>query len=249
MSDELPAKKFSPEGRLYQVEYAMETVSYAGSCVGIVAEDGVLLAVEDGGDTKLRDTTVVCTGKLFQLSNDTICAMSGVAGDCLVLTTELQDTVYEHIEEYGEQMPCEELVRHLASIIQSYTQYGTYRPFAVSALYIGWDERYGYQLFHSDPSGSYYGWLCTAIGRESEVAKSLLEKELTKTDFKTDLELAKQLALKVFLKISKNSTINEENVKIMTLKRIDNKIVIEKITKDEIKELLDNVDMSCDEDN
>lgn len=70
---------------------------------------------------------------------------------------------------YGEPMPCEQLVSYLCDIKQAYTQYGGKRPFGVSILYMGWDKHYGYQLYQSDPSGNYGGWKATCIGNNSGV--------------------------------------------------------------------------------
>lgn len=71
---------------------------------------------------------------------------------------------------YGEPMPCEQLVSYLCDIKQAYTQYGGKRPFGVSILYMGWDKHYGYQLYQSDPSGNYGGWKATCIGNNSGVS-------------------------------------------------------------------------------
>lgn len=99
---------------------------------------------------------------------------------------------------YGEPMPCEQLVSYLCDIKQAYTQYGGKRPFGVSILYMGWDKHYGYQLYQSDPSGNYGGWKATCIGNNSGAAVSILKQELT--DEPITLAAAEDLAVKVLSK-------------------------------------------------
>jgi 20S proteasome subunit alpha 3 len=90
---------------------------------------------------------------------------------------------------------------------QGYTQYGGLRPFGVSLLYAGWDKHYGFQLYHSDPSGNYSGWKATCIGENANNANSIL-----KQDYKEDitLEEAKSLAVKVLAKTMEISTLSSE---------------------------------------
>lgn len=99
---------------------------------------------------------------------------------------------------YGEPMPCEQLVSYLCDIKQAYTQYGGKRPFGVSILYMGWDKHYGYQLYQSDPSGNYGGWKATCIGNNSGAAISILKQELS--DELITLASAEDLAVKVLSK-------------------------------------------------
>lgn len=99
---------------------------------------------------------------------------------------------------YGEPMPCEQLVSYLCDIKQAYTQYGGKRPFGVSILYMGWDKHYGYQLYQSDPSGNYGGWKATCIGNNSGAAISILKQELS--DEPITLTSAEDLAVKVLSK-------------------------------------------------
>lgn len=99
---------------------------------------------------------------------------------------------------YGEPMPCEQLVSYLCDIKQAYTQYGGKRPFGVSILYMGWDKHYGYQLYQSDPSGNYGGWKATCIGNNSGAAVSILKQELSEDPI--TLTAAEDLAVKVLSK-------------------------------------------------
>uniref|UniRef100_A0A8C8XTJ7 Proteasome subunit alpha type n=2 Tax=Panthera TaxID=9688 RepID=A0A8C8XTJ7_PANLE len=80
---------FSPEGRLYQVEYAMEAIGHAGTCLGILANDGVLLAAERRNIHKLLDE-VFFSEKIYKLNEDMACSVAGITSDANVLTNELR---------------------------------------------------------------------------------------------------------------------------------------------------------------
>ncbi|KAJ3522571.1 hypothetical protein NMY22_g11837 [Coprinellus aureogranulatus] len=82
-----------------------------------------------------------------------------------------------HLLTYNEDIPVELLAQRLCDLKQGYTQYGGLRPFGVSLLYAGYDAHYGFQLYHSDPSGNYSGWKATCIGANSGTAQSLLKQE------------------------------------------------------------------------
>lgn len=104
--------------------------------------------------------------------SDMVCSVAGITSDANVLTNELRVIAQRYQLNYGEPMPCEQLVSYLCDIKQAYTQYGGKRPFGVSILYMGWDKHYGYQLYQSDPSGNYGGWKATCIGNNSGVSWS-----------------------------------------------------------------------------
>jgi 20S proteasome subunit alpha 3 len=108
---------------------------------------------------------------------------------------------------YQENIPVENLVKSISDTKQGYTQFGGMRPFGVSFLYAGWDEYFGYQLYHSDPSGNYGGWKAHAIGGNSNSAQSLL-----KQDWKEDLKVvdALKLAVKVMSKSMDSTTLSSD---------------------------------------
>ncbi|CAG2116430.1 unnamed protein product, partial [Medioppia subpectinata] len=130
---------FSPEGRLYQVEYAMEAIGHAGTCLGILSNDGIVLAAEKRNTNKLLDE-VFNSEKIYKLHEDMACSVAGITSDANVLTNELRQIAQRYILQYGESIPCERLVSWLCDIKQAYTQYGGKRPFGVSILYMGWDK-------------------------------------------------------------------------------------------------------------
>jgi len=232
---------FSPEGRLYQVEYAMEAISHAGTCLGILANDGILLAAERRNTNKLLDE-VFSSEKIYKLNEDMVCSVAGITSDANVLTNELRLIGQRYLIQYGESIPCEQLVSWLCDVKQAYTQYGGKRPFGVSILYMGWDKHYGYQLYQSDPSGNYSGWKATCIGNNSSAAVSSLKQEYKEND--TSLKDAKALAVKVLSKTLDMTKLTSEKVEMATLSRVKNETVIHVLSSKEVEDLITEFEKS-----
>ncbi|EDK37722.2 hypothetical protein PGUG_01820 [Meyerozyma guilliermondii ATCC 6260] len=204
---------FSPEGRLYQVEYAQEAISLAGTAIGILAKDGVVLACEKKFTSKLLDDDGSAE-KLYALNDNMIAAVAGMTADASILVNHARYAAQKYLKTYNEQMPCEMLIKRVCDIKQGYTQHGGLRPFGVSFLYAGYDDKYQFQLFTSNPSGNYSGWRATSIGANNSAAQTLLKK-----DYKDDLSLeeACQLAVKVLSKTMDSQNLNGEKLEFATL--------------------------------
>jgi len=227
---------FSPEGRLYQVEYAMEAIGHAGTCLGILASDGVVVAAEKRNTNKLLDD-VSFSEKIYKLHDDMACSVAGITSDANVLTNQLRLFSQRHLLQYGEPMPCEQLVATLCDIKQAYTQFGGKRPFGVSILYMGWDAHHGYQLYQSDPSGNYGGWKATCIGNNSSAAVSMLKQEYKEGE--TDLKAALALSVKVLSKTLDTNKLTPDKVEIATLTRsTDNKTQISILPASDVQKLI-----------
>jgi 20S proteasome subunit alpha 3 len=131
---------FSPEGRLYQVEYAMEAISQAGTCLGIRTKEGIFIVAEKKVADKLLDSGVwkiyiyvvpvclkkfqVMREKIFKISNNIMCAVAGITSDANVMIEKLREIAAAHQANYSENIPVEQLVRRLSDIKQFYTQVG-----------------------------------------------------------------------------------------------------------------------------
>ena len=193
---------FSPEGRLFQVEYAMEAINHAGAAVGILSsKEGVVLAAEKKVAAKLLDTTPF-SEKMSKLDDHITTVVAGITSDANYLIDSMRRDAQRHLVEYGEPIPVEQLV---------HTQGGGLRPFGVSFLYAGWDTHRGFQLYQSEPSGNYSGWQATAIGANSHNATSLL-----KTDYKDDMSLHEMLvlAMRVIAKAMDTTELDAKKVEI-----------------------------------
>lgn len=210
---------FSPEGRLYQVEYAQEAISQAGTAIGILSTEGVVLACEKKFTSKLLDNDGSAE-KLYVLNDNMICAVAGMTADASILVNNARVSAQQYLKLYNEDIPCESLIRKICDIKQGYTQHGGLRPFGVSFLYAGYDDRYNFQLFTSNPSGNYSGWKATSIGANNSASQTLLKK-----DYKDDMNLkeACELAIKILSKTIDNSNLNSDKLEFATLSRSANK--------------------------
>lgn len=219
---------FSPEGRLYQVEYAQEAISNAGTAIGILSTEGVVLACEKKFTSKLLDSDGSAE-KLYHINDQMMCAVAGMTADASILVNNARVTAQRYLKTYNEEIPCELLIKRVCDVKQGYTQHGGLRPFGVSFIYAGYDDRYQFQLFTSNPSGNYSGWKATSIGANNLAAQTLLKK-----DYKDDLLLkdACELAIKVLSKTVDSSNLNSEKLEFATLSLGKNG-VMRKIWKDE----------------
>lgn len=226
---------FSPEGRLYQVEYAMEAIGHAGTCLGILATDGVLIAAEKRNQNKLLDD-ITFSEKIYKLHEDIVCSVAGITSDANVLINQLRLISQRHLLQYQEQIPCEQLVSALCDIKQAYTQFGGKRPFGVSLLFMGWDREYGFQLYQSDPSGNYGGWKATCIGNNSAVAISMLKQDYKESELNLDQVL--DLSIKVLAKTLDTNKLTPDKVELATLKRVDGRCEIRILKNAELEKLI-----------
>jgi 20S proteasome alpha/beta subunit len=114
---------------------------------------------------------------MYKIDSHIACAVAGLTSDANILINRARLVAQYHRLSFQEGQPVELLIQNVCDVMQSYTQFGGQRPFGVSFLFAGWDEHYGYQLYHSDPSGNYGGWNATAIGNNSQVAMDFFKKE------------------------------------------------------------------------
>lgn len=236
---------FSPEGRLYQVEYALESMSHAGTAIGIMAKDGIVLAAERKVTSRLLEQDLF-NEKLYRLDDNITVAVAGLTADAEILINTARIHAQNYLKTYNEQIPVEVLVRRLSDIKQGYTQHGGLRPFGVSFIYAGYDECYGYQLFTSNPSGNYSGWKAISVGANTQAAQTLLQM-----DYKDDttFEEAVNLALKTLSKTTDSSSLTHDRLEFATIKRNAKGKVVQKIYNPfEIKGLLEKTGITKQED-
>jgi len=228
---------FSPEGRLYQVEYAMEAISHAGTAIGILATDGIVLAAEKKLSSKLLEPSK-SSEKMYMVDDHVAVAVAGITADANILINQARLHAQRYRFSFQEPQPVEQLVQALCDEKQAYTQYGGLRPFGVSMLYAGWDKTYGFQLYQSDPSGNYNGWKATCIGANNQSATSLMKQEYKEEGTKP-LPEALQLAIKVLTKTCDATSLTPDKFDLATLTCVDGKVVYHEFTEAESQKLLD----------
>lgn len=227
---------FSPEGRLYQVEYAMEAVGHAATCLGILANDGVVLGVERRNTINSLLDESFGSEKIYRLGSDAACSVAGITSDANVLTSNLRLIAQRYQFTYQESIPVEQLVRSVCDVKQRYTQTGGLRPFGVSLLYMGWDSRYGFQLYQSDPSGNYGGWKAACIGHNHAAAVSLLKQEYKEEG--SNLKEALHLAVKVLSKTLDINKLTSDKIQIATLTREGGRTRIKVLSGEDTNKLI-----------
>ncbi len=164
---------FSPDGRLFQVEYAIEAVRRGTTAIGVKTSEGVVLAVEKRV-MNLQDPESV--EKIFIIDQHVGAAIAGLTADARILINQARIEAQINRLTYDEIISIESLTKKICDLKQLYTQHAGVRPFGVSLLIAGVDAE-GPKLFMTDPSGAYWGYKAQAIGAGAQTVKEILEKE------------------------------------------------------------------------
>ncbi|XP_056000797.1 proteasome subunit alpha type-5-like [Ostrea edulis] len=191
---------FSPEGRLFQVEYAIEAIKLGSTAIGIQTSEGVVLAVEKRVTSPLIEPSSI--EKVFEVDDHIACAMSGLIADSRTLIDRARVEAQNHWFTYNAKMSIESVTQAVSNLA---LQFGDddadpgamSRPFGVALLFAGIDKK-GPQLYHMDPSGTFIQYDAKAIGSGSEGAQQALQdtyhKSMTlKEACKSALTILKQV--------------------------------------------------------
>lgn len=179
---------YSPDGRIYQVEYAIETVKRGTLAVGVASKQGVIIAVEERPRT-LQSTDV--TQKIFQVDYHIGVAAAGYIPDARVQVDNARFFSQGNRMTYDESVEVATVAKHLADQAHQFTQYSGVRPNGVALIIAGIDQK-GESIYVTDPSGTYVQYAAIAIGAGSEEVNDFLEK-----NYKEDLTLEDAAALAI----------------------------------------------------
>lgn len=216
---------YSPDGRIYQVEYAIETVKRGTLAIGVKAKDGVVMAVEEI-PRKLQAAGI--TQKIFQVDDHIGVAAAGYIPDARTQVDDARTFSQSHKLIYDEQVDVETVARHLADKCHQYTQYSGVRPFGVALIVAGVDQR-GNIIYVTDPSGTFLSYAAVAIGAGSEDVNSFLEK-----NYKDNMSLEEASALAIAA-IDMKGEQKEESKHIKMAKITDSKKTLEKISDADVE--------------
>ncbi|TDA29705.1 MAG: proteasome endopeptidase complex, archaeal, alpha subunit [Hadesarchaea archaeon] len=165
---------FSPDGKLFQVQYAQEAVKKGLTAVGIKSREGVVLSAEKRLRNRLAEEYSI--EKIFQIDEHIGAAASGLIADARVLIENARIEAQINRLRYDEPASVQSIARHIGDLKQLYTQHGGVRPFGARLL-IGGVDRNGPHLFETDPSGVVAAYKAQAIGGGAPVMLEFLEKE------------------------------------------------------------------------
>ncbi|KAL1925277.1 uncharacterized protein VTP21DRAFT_160 [Calcarisporiella thermophila] len=235
---------FSPSGKLVQIEYALNAVAQGVTSVGIKATNGVVIATEKKSSTPLVDDSSL--EKVAMVCSNIGIVYSGMGPDFRVLINRARKAAQRYKRVYCEDPPTAILVKEVAAVMQEFTQSGGVRPFGVSLLIAGFDEN-GPSLYQVDPSGSFWAWKASAIGKNMVNAKTFLEKRYNE---EVELEDAVHTAI-LTLKEGFEGQLTENSIEIGIIgtstigisgaDRETKKPLFRKLTPSEVKDYLSNI--------
>ncbi|KAI9171190.1 Proteasome subunit alpha type-5 [Paramyrothecium foliicola] len=174
---------FSPEGRLFQVEYSLEAIKLGSTAIGVATSEGVVLGVEKRVTSTLLETSSV--EKIVEIDRHIGCAMSGLQADARSMVEHARVECQSHAFNYNEPLGVESCTQAICDLALRFGEGAEgeetimSRPFGVALLIAGYDED-GPQLFHAEPSGTFYRYDAKAIGSGSEGAQAELQNEYHK---------------------------------------------------------------------
>jgi len=165
---------FSPNGRVFQVEYAAKAVEKSGTVIGIRCVDGVVFGVEKSVITPLLNPN--SNRRILSIDYHVGLAAAGLSSDARALANKARNEAADYLSFYGSPIPGKVLSDRLAGHMHTHTLYWYVRPYGVAALLSVYDEYDGGQLYGLEPSGVCYSYFACAYGKHKSAAQSELEK-------------------------------------------------------------------------
>ncbi|HHD15897.1 MAG TPA: archaeal proteasome endopeptidase complex subunit alpha [Euryarchaeota archaeon] len=221
---------FSPDGRLFQVEYAREAVKRGTTTVGLKFKGGAILIIDKRITSPLIEPTSI--EKIFKVDDFIGCATSGLVADARVLVDRARIEAQINKITYSERIPVDVLVKKICDFKQNYTQYGGVRPFGTALLIAGADDK-GIHLYETDPSGAMMSYKAGSIGSGRSVVMEIFEDKYRSN---MSQEKAILLGLEALMGATEEGSLNTLAVEIGIVKqkepfrKMDPKKVIKYVT-------------------
>ncbi|CCC70587.1 hypothetical protein NCAS_0F01030 [Naumovozyma castellii] len=227
---------FSPDGHIFQVEYALEAVKRGTCAVGIKGTDCVVLGCERRSTLKLQDPRIT-PSKISKIDSHLVLSFSGLNADSRILIEKARVEAQSHRLTLEDPVTVEYLTRYVAGVQQRYTQSGGVRPFGVSTLIAGFDPRDNKpKLYQTEPSGIYSSWTAQTIGRNSKTVREFLEKNYNRDEPPKNVEECVRLTVKSLLEVVQTGAKNIE----ITVVKPDSEIIT--LTNEEINKYVKEIE-------
>jgi 20S proteasome subunit alpha 4 len=197
--------RFSPDGRLFQIEHAHAAVQRGTTVVAVQSKDLIVVGVEKLTIAKLQDPSTF--RKVVALDSHVMCAFAGLHADARVLVQRAQVECQSHRLTYEDPITIERIARYIATVQLQYTQFGGKRPFGVTTLVCGFDSTNAPHIYETLPNGAYTEWKARTIGRHDGTTMEFLEKHY-KPDMTDDDAI--KLAISALLEVVENGVKNLE---------------------------------------
>jgi len=222
---------FSPDGRLFQVEYARVAVTRGTTTAGLKFKDGIVLMADKKIASKLMEPSSV--EKIFQIDEHVGCATSGLVADARALVDFARIVAQINKVTYDEKISVDLLVKKICDYKQNYTQYGGVRPFGTALLVAGVDTQ-GNHLFETDPSGALVSYKAGSIGSGRNTVMELFEEK-----FEEDMLMDAAITLGLEgLSKSTEDKLNKQAVEIGVVKKGEK---FKRLTDDEVGAYLEKI--------
>jgi len=208
---------FSPDGHLFQVEYAQEAVKKGSTAVGVRGQNCIVIAVEKKSVPQLQEDRTL--RKICQLDDHIVMTFAGLNADARQLINLARIECQSYKLTMEDPVTVKYITEHIAKIKQKYTQSNGRRPFGISAIIGGFDVDGTPHLFQTEPSGTNYEYKANAIGRNAKTVREYLEKHWA-ADAVANVDLTLKLAVRALCEAVQTGAQNIE-VACMTWKATD----------------------------
>lgn len=229
---------FSPEGRLYQVEYAFKAVKGAGlTSIAVRGKDSVCAVTQRKVPDKLIDPSSVSS--MFRLSENHGCVTTGVLTDAKAMVQRTRSEAAEFKFEYAYEIPVDYLAKRVADENQIYTQHAYMRPLGVMMTIIGMDEEKGPALYKCDPAGYYVGYRACAAGTKEQEAVNFLQNKFKVKEGEPEVELSEEDTVLTAISALQNvlsADFKPDEIEVAVVSRARPKFTL--LTADQIEEYL-----------
>jgi len=171
---DLSASQFSPDGRVFQIDYAGKAIEQSGTLIGLRGKNGVVLAVEKIVRSPLYENDA--GGRIYSIDKHIGIGLSGLLADGRIIVDIARQEAVNYRQQFDRPIPLKMLNDRLSSYIHAYTLYSAVRPFGVSCILASCDPITGPEMYMIEPSGSSYGYYGCATGKAKQAAKTEIEK-------------------------------------------------------------------------